>query len=171
MINGKPESDWMHIIRSIVQKMCARHAYADLQELIQEAWLGLLESQKDFNVKQATMESGEVSTTWGCHYIIIRIKQALYQMRRNRKMTYSATVGDCVVDKGLVQVDNVDEVGFYLSELTPEQQRLYEAHVVDDQSYRDLSANMPVSHTIVGRRMHKIKSAVERKKNENARTY
>lgn len=163
-----PPNEWDAIILSIIKPLlplCARDTLITVQDLQQEAWIGLLRACDKYDPNRAKF------TTFAYSYIRGHIMRYIAKSTRNKPNQIdedAVLLDDREVHDTAAEKNDVVTTVF---ELVADQKHadLLREHFINGKSFRQIAKETDVSHVAVANRVNKLLDLLEtRLSHENA---
>jgi RNA polymerase sigma factor (sigma-70 family) len=163
-----PSNEWDAIILSIIKPflpLCSRDTLITVEDLQQEAWIGLLRACDKYDAKRAKF------TTFA--YTYIRGHVMRYITKATRHKPHQVDEDGAELDERIVEdveVESNDLMHAIFGKVADQEhaQLLYD-HFVYDKSFRQIAKESGVSHVAVANRINKLLDLLEQRlSHENA---
>lgn len=159
-LDSIPENEWDAIILSIIKPflpLCTRDTLITLEDLQQEAWIGLLAASERYDAKRAKF------TTFAYSYIRGYVMQYITKATRNKLVQIdedAAVLDDREYEDSTAEKNDLIDTIFGL---VSDQKHidLLEEHFVKHKSFRQIAKEIGVSHVAVANRVNKILDVLE----------
>ena len=167
-LDSLPYNEWDAIILSIIKPLlplCARDTLITVEDLQQEAWIGLLRACDKYDANRAKF------STFAYSYIRGHVMRYITKATRNKPTQIdedASTMDDREYeDSSAERNDFITTVFDLVSD--QEHSRLLHEHFVNNKSFRQIAKETDVSHVAVANRVNKLLDLLEtRLSHENA---
>jgi len=167
-LESLPQNEWDALILSILKPLlplCSKDALISVEDLQQEAWIGLLAACDRYDPKRAKF------VTYAYHYIRGHVLR--YILKKTRNKPNQIEEDPVVVDDRGYEDDSLerqDLMSTILDKIADEEHSdLIIQHYVNGKSFRSLAKERGVSHETIATRVNKLLGLLEKRlKHENA---
>lgn len=167
-LDSIPPNEWDAIILSIIKPLlplCARDTLITVEDLQQEAWIGLLRACDKYDPARAKF------TTFAYSYIRGHVMRYIAKSTRNKPNQIdedAAMMDDREVSDSSAEQQDLVRTVFYLV-ADQEHSDLLREHFIEGKSFRQIAKETDVSHVAVANRVNKLLDLLEtRLSHENA---
>jgi RNA polymerase sigma factor (sigma-70 family) len=154
-LDSIPRNEWDAIILSIIQPFipwCSRDTLITVDDLQQEAWIGLLRACERYDAKRAKF------TTFAYSYIRGHVMRYITKMTRNKP--YQVNEDITIIDEREYEDDTAEKHDFMTTVfgLVADQKyvELLHEHFVNNKSFRQIARETNVSHVSIANRVNKL---------------
>lgn len=167
-LDSIPQNEWDAIILSIIKPLlplCARDTLITVEDLQQEAWIGLLRACDKFDANRAKF------TTFAYSYIRGHIMRYIAKSTLNKPNQVDEDA--VLLDDREYEDDTADRqdlISTIFDKVSNEEHvELLYAHFINGKSFRQIARETNVSHVAIANRVNKLLDTLEKRlSHENA---
>ena len=167
-LDSVKKNDWDAIILSILKPLlplCARDTLITVEDLQQEAWIGLILAAERYDAKRSKF------TTFAYTYIRGHVMRYITKVTRNKPLQVdedATLLDDRVFEDNSVEREDFMETVFD-KVADQEHSELLHEHFILGKSFRQIARETEVSHVAIANRVNKLLDVLEQRlSHENA---